>query len=421
MLQAFENYFKTLIKHGNLAVEVPDGTIILGDGAGPDLAIRINDRRAVIRLLRNPALAFGELYMEGRIVVLRGTLFDVLALASRSILESGSMDWTRILDVVRRTLNHVRLGNGMRRARKNVAHHYNLDERFYRLFLDRDMQYSCGYFADATDSLDVAQLAKKRRIAAKLAIEPGQRVLDIGCGWGGMALYLARYTGASVRGITLSSEQRGVAQRRAREVGLDGAAAFVLEDYRETSGRFDRIVSVGMLEHVGRRAYRTYFQRIADLLENDGVALVHTIGRSLGPAQTNQWLLKYIFPGGYIPALSELMPAIEQSGLFVTDIETLRLHYAETIRAWRESFAARRDEARALYDERFCRMWELYLCGAESSFRVERQVVVQIQLAKTVDGLPLTRNYMAAREELLRQLDTAPPQLRVAGGSAEGS
>jgi cyclopropane-fatty-acyl-phospholipid synthase len=413
MRRAFEFYFRSLVKQGSLTVDMPGGPAIFGDGTGPDLAIKIADRSALWALLVNPVLKFGELYMDHRIEVTRGSIRDILFLGSRNILHSGAMDWTRILDHLRAFATKLDLGNTLTRSRANVAHHYDLDRRLYALFLDQDWQYSCAYFEHPDDSLDTAQLAKKRHIAAKLLIEPGHRVLDIGSGWGGMALYLAQFTGATVTGITLSQEQLTVA--RARAQALPGQVSFELEDYRHTEGRYDRVVSVGMLEHTGLKNYETYFRRVADLLNDRGVALIHTIGRSLGPAPTNAWLLKYIFPGGYIPALSELTPAIEAAGLFITDIETLRLHYAETIQIWSENFAAHREQARGLYGERFCRMWEFYLAGAESAFREEKEVVFQIQLAKKVDTVPLTRNYILEWEEALRQIDTPQQVWRPAG------
>ena len=299
------------------------------------------------------------------------------------------------------------------RAKRNVAHHYDLDRRLYDLFLDTDRQYSCAYFETPGQSLDDAQLAKKRHIAAKLAVEPGHRVLDIGCGWGGLGLYLADVVGADVVGITLSEEQFAIANGRAVERGLQDRVEFRIEDYRKTAGRFDRIVSVGMFEHVGVGFYDTYFQHCARLLDDDGVMLLHTIGRTTGPGATNPWIAKYIFPGGYIPALEEIVPAMERAGLFVTDVEILRIHYADTLKAWRERFLARRDEAEALYDEQFCRMWEFYLAACEASFRCGDDVVFQIQISKKIDALPLTRDYIAEREQNLRSKEAGP--LRLAG------
>jgi cyclopropane-fatty-acyl-phospholipid synthase len=284
--------------------------------------------------------------------------------------------------------------NGIARSQRNVAHHYDLSSRLYDLFLDEDKQYSCAFFERPTDTLEAAQLTKKRRIAAKLALAPGQRVLDIGSGWGGLALHLAQNTGADVTGITLSQEQLRLAQERAAKAGVEGQVRFRLEDYRQTSGTFDRIVSVGMFEHVGLAQYSSFFKKVASLLADDGVALIHTIGRSDRPGSTNPWIAKYIFPGGYMPALSEIVPLVERADLIVTDVEVLRLHYASTLAEWRRRFAANREEAKALYDERFCRMWEFYLAGAEMGFRYGGLVVFQLQLAKRVDILPLARDYM---------------------------
>jgi cyclopropane-fatty-acyl-phospholipid synthase len=280
-----------------------------------------------------------------------------------------------------------------------VAHHYDLNGRLYSLFLDRDRQYSCAYFPRGDETLEEAQAAKKRHIAAKLCLNrPDLQVLDIGCGWGGMALTLARDYGARVTGITLSTEQLAEARHRAAAEGLEDRVSFELLDYRSLDRRFDRIVSVGMFEHVGVGYYRTFFETVGRCLQPDGVALLHSIGRSGTPGCTNSWIAKYIFPGGYTPALSEVMPAIEKSGLLVTDVEILRLHYAETLRQWRWRFAANRDAIASLYDERFCRMWEFYLCGAELSFRREGNMVFQVQLAHQQTAVPLTRDYITVAE-----------------------
>ena len=283
-----------------------------------------------------------------------------------------------------------------------MAHHYDLSGRLYDLFLDKDKQYSCAYFEDENDGLEEAQHNKKRHIAAKLLLESDQKVLDIGCGWGGLALYLAREAGVEVTGLTLSREQHGAAEERAREAGLDNQVRFRLQDYREEAETYDRVVSVGMFEHVGATHYREFFGKLRRLLKEDGVALLHTIGRAGPPGATNAWLAKYIFPGGYTPALSEMMAAIEKEDLWVTDIEALRLHYAGTLRHWRERFAANRDEIRDLYDEKFCRMWEFYLTGCEQSFRRMDQLVFQIQIARRRDAVPLTRGYIERWEDLHR-------------------
>ena len=292
------------------------------------------------------------------------------------------------------------------RSRANVAHHYDLDARLYSLFLDSDRQYSCGYFEAANATLDDAQLAKKRHLAAKLLASPGQRVLDIGCGWGGLALYLARFCGAKVTGITLSREQLAIATSRAQEQRLDADVEFRMQDYRDVAGPFDRIVSVGMFEHVGVGYYDAFFRKCADILADDGVMLLHSIGRSERPTATNAWIAKYIFPGGYIPALSEVLPAIERSGLLVTDIELLRLHYAETLKAWRERFLAHREDVERLYDPRFVRMWEFYLAGSEMSFRQQNLMVFQIQISKRQGIVPITRDYVLAAEAQLRGRET---------------
>jgi cyclopropane-fatty-acyl-phospholipid synthase len=318
--------------------------------------------------------------------------------------------WLRYL------VRHVRQFNPRRRSKNNVAHHYDLDGRLYSLFLDADKQYSCGYFEGPDATLDDAQLAKKRHIAAKLLIRPGDKVLDIGSGWGGLGLYLAEMTGANVTGVTLSTEQLQASNARAAEKKLTRSAKFFLEDYRDIPGPFDRIVSVGMFEHVGVDFYDTYFKRCADLLADDGVMLLHSIGRSDGPDVTNPWIAKYIFPGGYIPALSEVMPAIERAGLLVCDIEILRLHYAETLKAWRERFMARREEAVRLYDERFARMWEFYLACSEMSFRKQNLMNFQIQFAKRQGVVPMTRDYLTREEAELRRMEREKkPRLQIAG------
>jgi len=295
----------------------------------------------------------------------------------------------------------VRENNERRSARRNVAHHYDLSVDLYRAFLDEDLQYSCAFFEHPDMTLEEAQNAKKRHIAAKLALGEGQKVLDIGCGWGGLALSLAAWTGASVEGVTLSTEQLNTAQTRAEAMGLASRASFSLTDYRDIAGTYDRIVSVGMFEHVGRPNYQAFFHSVAKLLKDDGVALIHSIGRSEGPSTTDAFTAKYIFPGGYIPALSEVLPAVERAGLWVTDIEILRLHYAETLRRWYDRFLARRAEVAALYDERFCRMWEYYLVGAEMGFRYGGHMNFQLQLAKRKDALPITRHYMEDAERAL--------------------
>jgi cyclopropane-fatty-acyl-phospholipid synthase len=414
MSNVLENFFTRFIRYGDLEVETASGRKFkAGDGTGPSVGLRFADARSEWRLLRDPEFVFGELYMDGLLTVTRGGIYDALMIAARNI-EIPSSRWMASLRRARMLLRRWRQRNAGDRAKRNVAHHYDIDRRLYALFLDTDQQYSCAYFEHPDDSLEDAQLAKKRHIAAKLVIEPGQSVLDIGCGWGGLDLYLAKYCSANVTGVTLSKEQLAIAQVRAQERGLSSKVEFRLQDYREVRETFDRIVSVGMFEHVGVGYFGAFFRKLAAALNSDGVALLHTIGNPGVPIPTNPWVEKYIFPGGYVPSMSEIMPAIEGAGLKVTDIEILRLHYAETLKAWRDRFTARRDEATALYDERFCRMWEFYLALAEAMFRAGLNVVFQIQLTKKVDSVPMTRDYIADRERQLRARDSGRANLRIA-------
>jgi cyclopropane-fatty-acyl-phospholipid synthase len=352
--------------------------------------------------------------MDGSFLVEKGSIADALAI----LLDQPEMlpRWAKLQWWLRYLVRHAQQFNPRGRAKNNVAHHYDLDGRLYSLFLDADKQYSCGYFETPEATLDDAQLAKKRHLAAKLSVRRGDRVLDIGSGWGGLGLYLAEMTGANVTGITLSTEQLRTSNARAAEKNLTQSAKFFLDDYRDIPGQFDRIVSVGMFEHVGVDFYDTYFKRCAELLTDDGIMMLHSIGRSHGPDVTNPWIAKYIFPGGYIPALSEVIPAIERAGLLVCDIEILRLHYAETLKAWRERFTARREEAVRLYDERFARMWEFYLASSEMSFRKQNLMNFQIQLAKRQGVVPITRDYIAHEEAKLRGIERgARPRLQIAG------
>ncbi len=415
MDKLFRIFLGKIIKTGAAEVETPRGAFRVGDDGEPACAIRFVDDGAITSLMRNPEFAFGELYMKGRIEVVQGTIYDALALVARNLSRPELPRWIRLLRQAREGLRWLKQHNDLRRARHNVECHYDLGEQLYSLFLDDDLQYSCGYFESPDAALDEAQQAKLRHIAAKLLVEPNDRVLDIGSGWGGLGLYLAKYCGARVTGVTLSGRQLEVARRRAGQMRLAKSADFRLEDYRSISGRFDRIVSIGMFEHVGADYYDVYFSKIAALLDENGVALISTIGRADGPGATNPWITRHIFPGGHIPALSEIVPSVERSGLLVTDIETLRFHYADTLAHWRARFAARRGEAKAFYGECFCRMWEFYLAGAECAFRFDREVVFQLQLAKSADAVPITRAYIRRREEELRALETAPEPMRTAG------
>ena len=403
--------FKRLIVHGRLTVRWPDGRLTAyGGQPGPRAAIHLTTRRSVWRLLLDPALAAGETYMDRSMVLEDGSIFELLDIFMTNIAANRSGNpLIRPWNAFRALRRRVDQYNPIPRSMTNVAHHYDLHGRLYSLFLDRDRQYSCGYFRTGQETLEAAQAAKKRHIAAKLCLDrPDLEVLDIGCGWGGMALTLARDFGARVTGITLSREQLAEARARAEREGLADRVTFELRDYRTLDRTFDRIVSVGMFEHVGVNHYRTFFDRLACCLEPGGIALIHAIGRAHGPGVTNPWIAKYIFPGGYCPALSEVMPNVEKSGLLVADIEILRLHYAETLRHWRWRFAANRDTIATLYDDRFCRMFEFYLAAAELSFRREDQMVFQLQLAHRIDAVPVTRDYMQRIEDLAEPSPMSP-------------
>lgn len=409
-----------LIRKGRLTLTDASGTVHRCEGAepGPQAAMRITDKAWEWRILRNPYLAFGEAYMAGALIPEDGDIGDVIAvvMANTRHLQAHAFYrfTTRLRFLTRRLAQH----NPAARARKNVAHHYDLSAELYDTFLDEERFYSCGYFRPGVDDLDRSQADKARHLAAKLLLEPGQRVLDIGAGWGGLAIHLARLGASKVDGITLSEEQLNWGRDRVRREGLQDQIDLRLQDYRDVTGQYDRIVSVGMFEHVGIGHYEQYFNAVRDRLSDDGVAVIHSIGKSGPPGITNPWIAKYIFPGGYIPSLSEVLPAIERSGLKVTDIEVLRLHYAETLRHWRQRFAARRAEIAELYDERFCRMWEFYLAGSEMSFRVGETMVFQLQLAKRHGVVPITRDYITHFDEADSARDAEKPRL-VSMGQAE--
>jgi cyclopropane-fatty-acyl-phospholipid synthase len=391
----FSHLLRHLITIGTLRViDSNGGAHVFSGEAGPEVTIRLHDRALHRKLFLNPRLHTGEAYMDGTLTIENGgTIYDFLDLASWNMERAPPHPLRPFYTGFGKFLRGLQQYNPVQRSRANVAHHYDLSERLYELFLDKDRQYSCAYFTAPNEDLEAAQLNKKRHLASKLLLKPGQRVLDIGCGWGGLALYLARECDVDVTGLTLSTEQHKVATQRAAAAGLADRVRFHLRDYREQSGTYDRIVSVGMFEHVGIVQFQTFFDTVKGLLAEDGVALLHAIGRGDGPGVTNPWIRKYIFPGGYAPALSEVLPAVEKSGLWVTDIEILRLHYAETLRAWRRRFDANRAEIRKLYDERFCRMWEFYLAGSEVTFRRHEYMVWQMQMARRVDAVPLRRDY----------------------------
>ncbi|MVA26035.1 cyclopropane-fatty-acyl-phospholipid synthase family protein [Agrobacterium vitis] len=404
MASSLRGMLMRIIRKGTLEVIGADGQMQrFGDGSGPPIAIHFFDDEAEDEIYCDAQLKLGEIYMQGRMAFEKGDIYDLLALVKTNTLVSDltfPMVWRGLLRVV---AAKVRGALPVNRNQRNVAHHYDLSAKLFDLFLDEDWQYSCAYFNPPGISLEEAQLAKKRHIAAKLMAEPGQRVLEIGSGWGGMGIYLAETCGVDVSGITLSEEQLKVSRERARKRGLDERLRFDLQDYRTLKARpFDRLVSVGMFEHVGPTHYLHYFRKVHELMQDDGVMILHSIGQPYPALYNNPFFEKYIFPGGYIPSLAEVLPAIEKSGLLVADCEILPMHYAHTLRHWRNRFMARREEAARLYDERFVRMWEFYLAGSEMAFTHEDFFIFQLQITKKRMSVPDNRDYIAAREETLK-------------------
>ncbi|RSB43397.1 MULTISPECIES: cyclopropane-fatty-acyl-phospholipid synthase family protein [Brevundimonas] len=387
MLQALlDRTFQTR----SIRVRLPDGRELTAGPGEPELTAVLTDMKTAVAIAANPDLALGEAFMDGTFRIEGGSIYDFLQLTTSQLAlrpRSPMLTW------MQRIKRGAEQANDRLHARSNVHHHYDLTVDFYRLFLDEDLQYSCAFFETPDASLEQAQVAKKRRLIDKLLLEPGHSALDIGAGWGGLGLSMVE-RGARVTGVTLSTEQHRTANERATALGVADRADFRLQDYRDLDQTFDRIISVGMFEHVGVPNYQEYFDTVARLLDDDGVAVIHSIGRKSPPNRTQPWVRKYIFPGGYIPALSEVLPAIERAGLWVTDMEVLRLHYAETLRHWRERFLARRGEALAMYDERFCRMWEFYLAASEVAFRELGHMVFQLQLTKKQTAAPLSRDYL---------------------------
>ena len=396
------------VKRGQLTVHHADGKTTRFGTADPefrDVTIRFTDTGAANFIVRNPGLGAAEAFMDGRLIVEQGDIRDLVNLLSgNGKWEDGkrTLKPHPLREAVASVTHRLNRINMTRKSKQNVAHHYDLSDRLYELFLDADRQYSCAYFTDPGNSLEQAQDDKKAHIAAKLALKPGMKVLDIGCGWGGMALYLHAKTGAEVLGVTLSEEQIKVARRRAEEAGVADKVKFELIDYRHVAGQFDRIVSVGMFEHVGPAHYKAFFRKCRELLTPEGVLLMHTIGRMNGPGVTDDFTAKYIFPGGYNPALSEIVRGYEGLKMFPTDIEVLRLHYAHTCDAWYDRTVAAKDQIVALYDERFYRMWTFYLAGAAQAFRYGGLVNYQLQMSRSRTELPLTRDYMVEEERRLR-------------------
>ena len=404
----FDRLFRTIVRTGPLTVLAASGRKLLYGAPSSEVrpvTIRFTDSGTPRRIARNPAMGVAEAYMAGRLIVDEGDIRGFLDLIGYNLRWDADNPARTRLWRPQRIAALLDTWNWQRRARRNVAHHYDLSAELYDLFLDADRQYSCAYFADEHGDLDRAQADKKAHIAAKLALKPGQRILDIGCGWGGMALYLNRVADVEVLGITLSEEQLRIARARAVAAGVSDKVRFELLDYRQVKGRFDRIVSVGMFEHVGPPHYRTFFQKCRELLTPDGVMLLHTIGRADGPGATDPFIAKYIFPGAYVPALSQIAPAIERAFLWITDLEVLRLHYAHTVALWYDRVTAAEAEITRLYDTRFFRMWQFYLAGGIAAFRHDGHLVFQIQLARKRDAVPITRHYMEREENRLRNAD----------------
>ncbi len=410
----FVKLLQESIRHGTLHLRLPDGSTHTFGSGPPEVTWRIHSGKAVRKILRDPDLQLGETYMEGLWDVDGDDLVGLLEVLLRNFSDRWRPDrpgsrWVTWI------VGAWQQWNRIARSYRNASHHYDLDEHLFRSFLDEDLQYSCAYFPRPGMTLEEAQRAKCEHIARKLLLEPDMQVLDIGCGWGGLALFLAERCGVRVTGLTLSTEQLRVARARAAERGLKGRVEFRLEDYREHRGRYDRVVSVGMFEHVGRPHYGQFFRRLQGMLHPDGVALIHTIGRTSPPGTTNPWIRKYIFPGGYIPALSEVSRAIEGTALLTTDVEVLRLHYAETLAEWHRRFREARPEIARRMGERFCRMWAFYLAAAEASFRWDDMVVFQVQLALSHAAVPLTREYQYPHAVGPAAVEGARPR---AGGGA---
>ena len=398
---------RSFVRVGTLKVIDADGRAHIFAGApGPSVTMRLTDRSLYRKLFLNPELHAGEAYMDGRLSFEDSTLRDFLTLFSVNRLSLGNQPLQKVLRRISRGLKRFQQANPVGKAQQNVAHHYDLGNAFYKLFLDEGMQYSCAYFLDDSESLEQAQRNKLRLIAAKLALKPGLRILDIGSGWGELALYLATVEEVDVTGVTLSKEQHALANERARNAGLSNRVRFELRDYRTLEDRFDRIVSVGMFEHVGVHHYGEFFAKINALMHDDGVMLLHSIGHMSPPGTASPWLRKYIFPGAYSPALSEVFTAVEQASLWVTDLEFLRLHYAKTLAHWCRRFEANRAKIAAMYDERFCRMWEFYLISAEMMFRTGSQLVFHMQLARKRDAAPIVRDYVTDLQRRYRQIET---------------
>ena len=407
-MKLLSSMFKKFVRKGTLRVIDAQGKVHVFQGEpGPKVTMRLHTADLPNKIFFKPELTVGEAYMDGTLTFEDSTLYDFMYLFSINRLSLGSYPLQKALRAFSKKMRSVQQYNPIGNAEKNVAHHYDLSRELYELFLDKDMQYSCAYFLNKDDTLEQAQLQKRRHLAAKLCLQPGQKILDIGCGWGGLALYLASVCDVEVTGVTLSKEQLAVAQERAEKLGVSDRVHFRLLDYRKLDEKFDRIISVGMFEHVGVNYYPEFFAKIYQMLKDDGFALIHSIGHMSPPGTAGPWLRKYIFPGAYSPALSEVFAAVEPESLWVTDVEILRVHYAETIHHWYQRFLENRERIEEIYDERFGRMWEFYLIGVEMFFRHGSGMVFQMQLAKQRDAMPLTRDYIGVAERELKEKENA--------------
>ncbi|WP_129791335.1 cyclopropane-fatty-acyl-phospholipid synthase family protein [Sphingosinicella sp. CPCC 101087] len=412
-----DRMLRRFLHRGELTIVDHDGSVhrVGAPAAGIEpVSIRLTDARVAREIVRSVQLGTAEAYMDGRLLFERGDILALIRLVSANRRWEDAPpppEWRRRLGAIR---GYFAARNHEARARRNVAHHYDIGNRLYALFLDEDWQYSCGYFTDPANGLDQAQADKKAHIAAKLFLQPGQKVLDIGCGWGGMALYLHRHYDVDVLGVTLSEAQLQVARERAAAAGVADRVRFEMLDYRNVTGQFDRIVSVGMFEHVGAAHYDAFFRRCAELLVPQGVMLLHTIGRFDHPKSGDPFADKYIFPGYHLPNLSQIIQASERSRLIASDVETLRLHYALTLGHWLDRTRAHRADIVEMYDERFFRMWEVYLAAALAMFETGAGCVFQVQYVRHRGALPITRDYMEAEERRLRAGAQAMPPIELA-------